>query len=55
MIRTEKLDDEAEELINKVSAVLTSDKLIDLNKSVQVDKEDPKAAAEAFLKAEGLL
>ncbi|MGI8684587.1 MAG: ABC transporter substrate-binding protein [Acidimicrobiales bacterium] len=55
VIRTEKLDDEAEELINKVSAALTTDKLIDLNKSVQVDKEDPKAAAEKFLKDEGLL
>jgi len=55
VIRTDKLDDEAEALINKVSAALTTDKLIDLNKSVQVDKEDPKAAAEAFLKAEGLL
>ena len=55
VIRTEKLDDEAEDLINRVSAALTTDKLIDLNKSVQIDKEDPKAAAEAFLKAEGLL
>lgn len=55
VVRTEKLDDEATELINKVSAALTTDKLIDLNRSVQVDKEDPKAAAEKFLKDEGLL
>ena len=55
VIRTEKLDDEAEALINKVSAALTTDELIDLNKSVQVDKEDPKAAAERFLKDKGLL
>lgn len=55
VVRTEKLDDEATELINKVSAALTTDELIDLNKSVQVDKEDPKAAAEAFLKSENLL
>lgn len=55
VIRTDKLDDEAEELINKVSAALTTDELIDLNKSVQVDKEDAKAAAESFLKSEGLL
>lgn len=55
VIRTEKLDDEAEDLINRLSATLTTDKLIDLNGSVQVDKEDPKAAAEAFLKNEGLL
>jgi osmoprotectant transport system substrate-binding protein len=55
VIRTTKLDDEARELINKVSAALTTDALIDLNKSVQVDKEDPKAAAEKFLKDKGLL
>ena len=55
VVRTEKLDDEATELINKVSAALSTDELIDLNKSVQVDKEDPKAAAEAFLKSENLL
>lgn len=55
VVRTEKLDDEATELINKVSAALSTDELIDLNKSVQVDKEDPKAAAEAFLKSEHLL
>jgi osmoprotectant transport system substrate-binding protein len=55
VIRTEKLDGEARTLINKVSAALTTDELIDLNKSVQVDKEDPKAAAEKFLRAEGLL
>lgn len=55
VIRTEKLDDEAEALLDKVSAALTTDKLIDLNKSVQVDKEDAKVAAEAFLKSEGLL
>src|SRR5581483_612146 len=55
VIRTEKLDDEARALINKVSAALTTDALIDLNKSVQVDKADPKAAAEKFLKDKGLL
>lgn len=55
VIRTDKLDDEARELINSVSEALTTDELIDLNKSVQVDKEDPKAAAEKFLTGEGLL
>jgi osmoprotectant transport system substrate-binding protein len=55
VIRTEKLDDTAKALINKVSAALTTDALIDLNKSVQVDKADPKAAAEKFLKDKGLL
>ncbi|HET7487392.1 MAG TPA: ABC transporter substrate-binding protein [Acidimicrobiales bacterium] len=55
VIRTDKLDDQAKALINKVSAALTTDALIDLNKMVQVDKEDPQAAAEMFLKSHGLL
>src|SRR3954468_20970411 len=55
VIRTSKLDDQAKDVINKVSAKLTTDKLIDLNKSVQVDKEDPKAAAEKFLKDNSLI
>ena len=55
VIRTDKLDDQAKDLINKVSKALTTDKLIDLNKSVQVDKEDPKAAATKFLKDNSLL
>src|SRR4051794_2244188 len=55
VIRSDKLDDNARTIINKVSAALTTDQLIDLNKSVQVDKEDPKAAAEKFLKDKGLL
>jgi osmoprotectant transport system substrate-binding protein len=55
VMRTDKLDDTVKDLVNKVSAKLTTDKLIDLNKSVQVDKEDPKAAAEKFLKDNSLL
>lgn len=49
------MDAHATSLINKVSAALTTDALIDLNKSVQVDKEDPKVTAEKFLKDKGLL
>src|SRR5207248_5896361 len=48
VIRTAKLDDQAKSLINKVSAALTTDKLIDLNKSVQVDKQDPSDVAKQF-------
>jgi osmoprotectant transport system substrate-binding protein len=55
VIRTDKLDDEAKTLLNKVSAALTTDILIDLNKAVQVDKADAKATAEKFLKDKGLL
>ena len=55
VIRTEKLDDQAKTLINKVSAALTTDKLIDLNKSVSTDKQDPADVAKKFLKDNGLL
>lgn len=55
VVRASKLDAGARALIDKVSAALTTSALIDLNKAVQVDKEDARAAAEGFLKDEGLL
>jgi len=55
VIRSDKLDDNARTIINKVSDALDTDTLIDLNKAVQVDKEDPAAAAQKFLKDKGLI
>lgn len=40
--------------VDKVSATLTTDKLIQLNKSFDIDKEDAKDIAEQFLADEGL-
>lgn len=46
-------DDLASE-VDKVSATLTTDKLIELNKRFDIDKEDAKDIAEEFLADEGL-
>ena len=41
--------------IDKVSAALTSDKLAELNKKVDIDKADPATVASDFLKDEKLI
>ena len=43
------------EVLDKVSASLSTDKITDLNARVLVDQEDPAVVAEEFLNAEGLL
>lgn len=55
LIRSEVLNDEISELLNSVSTVLTTDKVIDLNTRVDADGEAPAAVAQAFLEEEGLL
>jgi osmoprotectant transport system substrate-binding protein len=46
---------EARDVLDKVDAALTTEKLQELNKKASVDKEDPKDLAEQFLKDAGLL
>jgi osmoprotectant transport system substrate-binding protein len=41
--------------VNAVSAKLTQDAIVAMNKAVSVDKESPAAVAKAFLKANGLV
>ena len=50
VIRTEALTDEIEDVLNKVSAALTTDALIELNTKVDVEKEDAATVAEEWLK-----
>jgi osmoprotectant transport system substrate-binding protein len=45
---------EITEIVNEVSAALTTEKLTDLNSRVITDKEDPEDVAAAFLEEEGL-
>ncbi|PZS35686.1 MAG: glycine/betaine ABC transporter substrate-binding protein, partial [Pseudonocardiales bacterium] len=40
--------------LDKVGAALSTDKLVALNKSTDIDRKTPKTAAEAFVKAESL-
>jgi osmoprotectant transport system substrate-binding protein len=52
---TESTDDEAEGLLNEVSASLTTEKMLELNGRVDIDGEDPADVARAHLEDEGLL
>ncbi len=53
-IRTTKVTPAILEVLNKVSKALTTEKLVDLNEKTDVDKEDPKAVAAAFVSTEKL-
>ena len=55
LVREEVLDDEIEELLNTVSAELTTEEITVLNKRANVDVEDPADLAEEFLTDHGLL
>jgi osmoprotectant transport system substrate-binding protein len=53
IIRTNKLNDEIKTLWNSISSKLTTDDLIGMNKKADVDKEDPSALADQWLKDHG--
>jgi glycine betaine/choline ABC-type transport system substrate-binding protein len=55
VVRTEVLDDTITERLNAISAVLTTENIIDLNGRVELDGEDPADVAAEFLDQEGLL
>ncbi len=55
VVREEVLTPEIEAALNELSATLTTDDLIDLNKRVEIDKEDPDAVARDYLEEKGLL
>lgn len=50
-----KQDPKVKATIDKVNALLTDAVMTDLNKQVDIDKEDPADVAEAFLQEKGLL
>jgi osmoprotectant transport system substrate-binding protein len=53
IIRTGALTDQARQVLNRVSAALTTDDLVQLNKRADVDKEDPEVLAKDWLKEHG--
>jgi osmoprotectant transport system substrate-binding protein len=55
VIRNEKLNPTVKTALDKVSAVLTTEDLIALNKKVDIDKEDPQDVAKTYLQDKGLL
>jgi osmoprotectant transport system substrate-binding protein len=52
-IRKDILDDTIRSVLNKVSAALNTNDLIDLNKRADVDKADPEALAREWLQNHG--
>jgi len=55
LVRSEVLNDEVEELLNAVSARLTTENITGLNARVEIDREEPADVARDFLESEGLL
>jgi glycine betaine/choline ABC-type transport system substrate-binding protein len=51
----EKIGPEGQEMIEKVQEQLTEDVMQELNARVDVDKEEPEAAAKAFLESAGFV
>jgi osmoprotectant transport system substrate-binding protein len=55
LYNTAKMTDKAKEALNNVSKVLTTEDLINLNRAVSgSQKQNPKDAADAWLKEKGL-
>jgi osmoprotectant transport system substrate-binding protein len=52
-IRKDVLDDDIRKVLDKVSAALTTEALIDLNKRADVDKADPETLAREWLQQHG--
>ncbi len=53
VIRTEVVTEEVRQVLNRVSAALTTADLAELNKRADVDKEDPEVLAKDWLKEHG--
>jgi osmoprotectant transport system substrate-binding protein len=53
LVRADKAD-QVKDALNAVSAKLTTDAVTQMLKQTDIDKKDPKAVAEEFLKANGL-
>lgn len=55
VVHKDVANDEVRDLLNKVSAALTTESITALNARVEVDKEDPAAVAKDFLEEENLI
>lgn len=55
LIRSDVLDEEITDLLNAITAALTTEGITELNARVEVDQEDPDEVARSFLEEEGLL
>jgi osmoprotectant transport system substrate-binding protein len=53
IIRTGAATEQVRQVLNRVSAALTTEDLVDLNKRADVDKEDPETLAQDWLRKHG--
>lgn len=54
LVRSEKLTSELQEVLNRVSAAITTESLIKMNRRVEVDKEEAARVAEDFVRDNNL-
>lgn len=54
MVRADVYDDELEEVLNAVSAALTTEELIEMNRRIEIDNDDPDVVAQDWLSEQGL-
>lgn len=55
VVNKSKISDDLRAVLDKVSAALTTDELVALNKKVDVDRADPAKVAADFLQSKGLI
>jgi osmoprotectant transport system substrate-binding protein len=55
LAREDAVTPEVEEALNELSSTLSTEDLIDLNRRVEVDQEDPDAVAREYLEGKGLI
>jgi osmoprotectant transport system substrate-binding protein len=55
VIRSEVVTDELRDLLNGLSAQLTTDEITELNRRVRLEGEDPQDVAEGWLRDQGLI
>lgn len=55
LVRSEAVDEGAAEVLNRVSAELTTEEVTELNRRVDDDKEDPATVARDYLEGKGVL
>jgi osmoprotectant transport system substrate-binding protein len=53
VIRTTKLNNEIKSLWNSISSKLTTADLVSMNKKADIDKQDPDALADTWLRTHG--
>ncbi|PIJ48154.1 hypothetical protein BMH30_05555, partial [Leucobacter sp. OLES1] len=49
VLRADRTDPQIEKALDRVSAALTTEKLIEMNAKIEIEKQDPQKVARAFV------